>query len=144
MKKQMRPIVRGLKAPALPKFVSAQESMIRDPKVPAAFKSNVLPFQSVKVRISHVENGPFLFYVQLESLESDYQQLFGKLQRTELRPERPSSIGMPVLVRRDKQILRAAVAKLPQNASQDFIVNLVTPGDLVNLLALIKAPSPSG
>lgn len=125
MKKQMRPIVRGLKAPPPPKFV--QDPMIRDPKIPVAFKTNVLAFQSVrKVRVSHFENGPFMFYVQMED-NGEFQQLFAKLQRTELHhfKSRPSSIGMACLARHDKKIYRAAIAKFPQNPSQDFIVNFV-------------------
>lgn len=121
MAKQMRPIVRNLKPAPPPKFV--QES-----KLPAAFKTNVLAFQSVKkVRVSHVENGAFMFYVQLESLDGEFQEMFGKLQRSELHffKSRPSTIGMACLARHDKKIYRAAIAKCPQNPSQDFIVNFV-------------------
>ena len=124
-KKQMRPIVRGLKVPAQPKFVQQSMIMIRDPKAAVAFKTNVISFHSQhKVRISHYENGPSMFYVHLESRDAEYQQLSSRLQIAELRNARPF-IGMACLVRHNQKIYRATIAKLFQSPSQDLIVNLV-------------------
>ena len=127
-KKQMRPIARGLKIPALPKFVQQSMIMIRDPKAAVAFKTNVISFHSQhKIRICHYEKGPSMFYVHLESRDSEYKQFSSRLQSTELRNTRPS-IGMACLVRHNNKIYRATVAKFFQNPSQDLIVNLVDLG----------------
>ena len=122
MANQMRPIARNLKPPPLPKFV--QES-----SKGARFSVAVLPFQSLKkVRISHYESGPFMFYIQIESAEGEFQRFIAKLQKVELHhlKSRPTSLGMACLARHDKKIYRAAIAKCPQNpAHENFLVNFV-------------------
>lgn len=125
MKNQMRPIARNLKPPPPPKFVAQDH-----PKAltSATFKTNVLAFQSVKkIRISHYENGPFMFYVQMEAADKDFQQLIGKLQKAELMHFKspPSSIGMACVARCDKKFYRVVIAKVPQHPSQEFSVNFV-------------------
>lgn len=127
MKNQMRPIARNLKAPPLPRFTDT----LPEPKIAATFKTNVLAFQSVKkVRISHYESGPLMFYVQTESSDGEFQKLVDRLQKTELRSlkSRPASIGMACLARHDRKIFRAAIAKIPQHPTQDYSVNFVDYG----------------
>lgn len=128
VKNQMRPIARNLKAPPTPKFVYQDNTK---QNFSAIFKTNVLPFQSVKkIRISHYENGPFLFCAQIESLDKDFQQLVTKLQRTELRHFKsfPTMIGMACLARFEKKVYRGAIAKIPQHQNEDFNVNFVDYG----------------
>lgn len=129
MKNQMRPIARNLKLPQPPRFVQEPHPNHLEPRNSATFKTNVLAFQSMKkIRISHYENGPFMFYVHVESYDSDFQKLAGRLQKTELRrfKSRPASIGMACLALYDKKVYRVAIAKIPQHQSQDdFFVNFV-------------------
>lgn len=133
MKKQMRPIARNLKPPQPPRFVQeSHHNNQQEPKVFATFKTNVLAFQSVKkIRISHFENGPFLFYVHVESSDSDFQRLFEKLQKTDLRrmKSHPTSIGMACLALHEKKVCRVVTAKIPQHQSHDeYFVNFVDYG----------------
>jgi tudor domain-containing protein 1/4/6/7 len=128
-KNQMRPIARNLKPPPPPKFYHDQKHS--EPQKIAAFKTNVLPFQSVKkVRISHFENGPLVFYVQTESADNEFQRFNLRLQKVELRFINPhhAAIGMACLARYEKKIYRAAIAKVAQNQSQSFHVNFVDYG----------------
>lgn len=123
-KNQMRPIARNLKPPPQPRFAQNHQ----DSPIQATFKTSVLAFQSVKkVRISHYENGPFMFCAQLESSDADFQRLVSKLQKTQLTrlQSRPNSIGMACVALHDKKFYRAAIAKVPQHPSHDFNVNFV-------------------
>lgn len=122
---QMRPIARNLRPPPPPRF-----SQNDDHKASSltAFKANVLAYQAVrKVRISHFEHGPFMFCVQIETLDKDYQQLVGRLQKAELRGFKsyPTTVGMACLGRLDKKIYRVAIAKVPQHQNEDYYVNFV-------------------
>lgn len=127
-KNSMQPIARNLKPPPPPKF-SAE--VLQDlPKTTPVFKTNVLAYQSIKnVRISHCENGPYMFYVQLDSLSNELERFTNKLQKSELRhfSKPPATIGMACLARYERRIYRAAIAKLP-SSSQDYLVNFVDYG----------------
>lgn len=135
LKNQMRPIARNLKAPSLPKFVQEphrhQQQQQQETRIAATFKTNVLAFHSLKkIRISHFENGPFMFYVQMESADKDFQRMNERLQKTELRRlSRPTSVGMACLAFYDKKVFRVAIAKLPNHPSQDeYLVNFIDYG----------------
>lgn len=136
IKNQMRPIARNLKAPPPPKHYVQEphkNQNHQEPKNLPIFKTNVLAFQpSVKkVRISHYENGPFLFCVQLESSDNDFQRLGAKLQKSELIPlkqffkSRQISIGTACLALMDKKIFRVAIARISYHANEDIFVNFV-------------------
>lgn len=130
VKNQMRPIARNLKPPPPPRFVQeSQRQQIRpEPNNCATFTTNVLAFQSLKkVRISHCENGPFLFYVQVESSDNDFHRLVSRLQKTELRRlhQRPAFVGTPCLTILDKKVFRVAVIKLPQHQNEEYIASFV-------------------
>lgn len=121
----MRPIARNLKAPARPKFTENSQS-----KIAATFKANVMVLQSMKkVKISHFENGPFCFYVHTESLNNEFQELVGKLQKVDLRriTSHITQIGAACLARFDHKIYRAAIAKIPTH-DQNYFVNFVDYG----------------
>lgn len=123
-KNQMRPITRNLKAPPPPRFMHNQ--MHAESKIAAAFKTNVLALKSVnKIRISHIENGPFLFYVQLEASDSEFQQMVMRLQKMQLQRIKPqsASMGMACLALHDKKIFRVAIARTPQHSYEDVPVN---------------------
>lgn len=127
LKNQMRPIARNLRPPPPPRFSQSDGA---DHKISSssAFKANVLAYQAVrKVRISHFEHGPFMFCVQLEALDKEYQQLVSKLHKVELRGFKtyPTTIGMACLGRFDKKIYRVAIAKVPQHQNEDYYVNFV-------------------
>ncbi|CRK93088.1 CLUMA_CG006466, isoform A [Clunio marinus] len=126
MKNQIRPITRNLSRPAPPRFSEVNKSA---GNLKTTFKTSVLAFQSVKkVKITHYEKGPFMFYVQLESSDNDFKKFSEKLQKAELRhfKDSPNSIGLACLAKHEKQIYRAAIAKIPQNSSQsNFYVNFV-------------------
>lgn len=129
-KHQIRPIARNLKPPARPRvFADAQSHQEHfEPKI-ATFKTNIIPLQSInKIRISHFENGPFLFYIQMESTFNELQHMTGKLQKTELHHFRshPSMIGMACLARHDNKIYRVAIARIHQQFS--YFVNFVDYG----------------
>lgn len=139
IKNQMRPIARNLKAPPPPKHYAQepqkQQNHRQEPKIAATFKTNVLVFQSVKkIRISHYENGPFMFCVQIESADSDFQRLVGNLQKNELTPlqnfmrSRQISIGSACLALFEKKVYRVAIARIPHHANDDFFVNFVDYG----------------
>lgn len=137
IKNQMRPIARNLKAPPPPRHYvqEPQKHQNRHELKNAAFKTNVLAIQSVKkVRISHYENGPFMFCVQSESSDSDFQRLVGKLQKSELTPlrqflkSRQVSTGTACLALFEKKVYRVAIARIPQHANDDFFVNFVDYG----------------
>lgn len=133
VKNQMRPIARNLKAPALPKFVQEpQKHHQQESRIPAAFKTNVLAFHSLKkIRISHFENGPFMFCVQMESADKDFQRMNERLQKTDLRrlAARPTTIGMACLALHDKKVFRVAIARVPHHPPQDdYFVNFVDYG----------------
>lgn len=128
----MRPIARNLKAPPPPRFVQTPQQSFNqmhvEPKISATFKTNVLAFQSVnKVRISHIDNGPFLFYVQLEASDNEFHQMLARLQKTQLHRFRAQSaaLGMACVALHDKKVYRVAIAKVPQHANEDFFVNFV-------------------
>ena len=135
IKNQMRPIARNLKAPPPPRHYVQESQKHQNHQVTkniSTFKTNVFAFQSVKkVRISHCENGPFMFCVQVESSDSDFQRLVGKLQKIELIPMRQvlksrlMSIGTACLALFDKKVYRVAIARIPQHANDDFFVNFV-------------------
>lgn len=123
-KNQMRPIARNLRLPQPPRFSQNDGT---DHKI-SSLKANVLAHQAVrKVRISHFEHGPFMFCVQIEALDKEYQQLVGKLHKTELRGFKsyPTTIGMACLGRLDKKIYRVAIAKVPEHQYDDYSVNFV-------------------
>lgn len=127
-KNQMRPITRNLKAPAPPRFAQANHQMQVESKITATFKTNVLAFQSVnKIRISHIENGPFLFYVQLEASDNEFQQMVARLQKIQLHRFKLQSayMGMACLALHDKKIYRVAISKIPQHSHEDVFVNFV-------------------
>lgn len=132
MKNQMRPIARNLKPPQPPRFVQEPHQNHLEPKITPTFKTNVLAFQTMKkIRISHYENGPFMFYVHIDSSDNDFQRLVGKMQKTELRrlKPRPVTIGMACLALHDKKVCRVAIAKIPQHQTQDeYFVNFVDYG----------------
>lgn len=125
----MRPIARNLKPPPRPRVFADAHSQQEhfEPQI-VTFKAPVVPLQSVnKIRISHYEHGPSLFYAQLESTFNEFQHLVGKLQKTELHPFRSRPIiGMACLARHDNKIYRVAIAKIQQHSS--YSVNFVDYG----------------
>lgn len=127
-KNQMRPIARNLKPPPQPRFAKNHHD---SPNL-ATFKTNVLALQTVKkVRISHYENGPFMFCAQLESSDNDFQRLVSKLQKTQLTrlQSPPTAIGMACVALHERKFYRAAIAKVPQHHTHDNIsVNFVDYG----------------
>lgn len=136
LKNQMRPIARNLKPPPQPKFVQEpqknHQQQQHEMRVPAAFKTNVLAFHSLKkIRISHFDNGPFMFCVQMESADKDFQRMNERLQKTDLRrlASRPTSIGMACLALNDNKIFRVAIARISHHSSQEeYFVNFVDYG----------------
>lgn len=132
LKNQMRPIARNLKAPPQPKFFQEpqkHQQQQHEMRLPAAFKTNVLAFNSLKkVRISHF-NG-MMFCVQMESADKDFQRMNERLQKTDLRRlvTRPTSIGMACLALYEKKVFRVAIARIPHNPQDDFSVNFVDYG----------------
>lgn len=136
----MRPIARNLKAPPPPKHHSqlTQESQLQKnqhPRISPSFKTNILPLKSIKkIRISHYENGPFIFYVQDESSDSDFQKLVGKLQKAELIPikdflkSHQNPNGTACLAKLEKKVYRVAIARTPNHANEDWLVNFVDYG----------------
>lgn len=121
---QMRPIARNLKVPQPPKFTQETIDLDFSDSTNVTFKTNVLVIQSSqKVRISHYEKGPNLFYVQLESLDSQLQNLMEYLQTVQTRnlKSRPTLLGMGCLAKHRKKIYRVAVAKIP-GETQDSVV----------------------
>lgn len=124
----MRPIARNLKAAAPPRFAPQTNQMPVEQKISATFKASVLEFQSVnKVRISHIDNGPFLFYVQVEASDKEFEQMQARLQKMQLQRLKPQSVSkaMACLAFDEKKIFRAAVLKIPQHSNEDFYVNFV-------------------
>ena len=127
---QMRPIARNLKIPAPLKLnQDKQEYEISENSNPT-FKGNIFAYHSEqKVRISHYEKGVHMFYVQLESLDSQLQSLLSKIQSIKLinLKNRPTQIGIACLAKHQKKIHRVAIAKV-LNDPDSFLCNFVDYG----------------
>lgn len=117
----MNPIARNLKAPAPPRFKQENESD-EYTNTQLTFKSNALAYNSVhQVRVTHLEKGIHLFYVQLVSLDSQLQALMSKIQNSPLRTlrERPTALGMACLAKHNKKIYRVAIGKSTSEAKNN-------------------------
>lgn len=131
---QIRPIVRNLKAPAPPRF-TRENSDCGENSMPV-FKINTFINQSLqKVRISHYEKGIYMFYVQLEALDSQLQALLAKIQSIKLinLKNRPTQIGAACLARYHKKIHRVAIAKIYNDNSDSFLCHFVDFGHSTNV-----------
>lgn len=127
---QMRPIARNLKIPAPPKFIQDKPEYEISENSNPTFKSNIFVYQTEqKVRISHYEKGVHMFYVQLESLDSQLQTLLSRIQSIKLinLKNRPTQIGMACLARHQKKSHRVAIAKF-LNDPDSFLCNFVDYG----------------
>lgn len=111
---QMKPIARNLKPAAPPKFTRITPQQDGEEECHGKFQSNVIPHHTVhKVRIVHFEKGINLFYVHMEALDANLQNMTSNMQGIMLKNlrKRPSSLGMACLARYQKKIYRVAVAK---------------------------------
>lgn len=120
---QMKPIARNLKPAAPPKF-SRLTPQNGEEESFGKFNSNVIPHNSVhKVRITHYERGINLFYVHMEALDANLQNMTSKIQGIFLKnlKKRPSSLGMACLAKYQRKVYRVAVAKSNEGQPENLL-----------------------
>lgn len=113
----MRPIARNLKAPAPPKFVQESDGDEFFDSQPSVYQINVLANESIhQARVTHLDKGINLFYIQLAKMDSLLQFMTTKIQSIQLKPlkERPSTLGMACLAKYHKKVYRVSIRK-PNN-----------------------------
>lgn len=94
---------------------------------PSAYMANVLSMHSKhEVMVSHVQDGPFLFYVQLKKENQSLEEMMRELQRLRLR-EFPTDIliGMACLVRHEMVVYRGLISQIGPTS---VVVSLVDYG----------------
>lgn len=145
---QMRPVARGLKAAALPKFIrQANDCNGEEFFAPQySYKINALVLNSVhQVRITNIEKNN-TFYVQLIALDSRFQEMTSNLQKVPLIPlrEKPKAFGLACLAKHHKKIYRVAVLKSHSDRGHEaFLCHFVDYGFFtsVRLESLFNIPN---
>lgn len=117
---QMNPLIRNLKAPKPLKNLIQNEATNTVTSLSAldvvpTVKTHVLPINSCElIKITHYENGPRLFFVQLERFEQEFYEMNMSLQKIVLNSlNRKLVPGMACLARYiDNKVHRAVISHI--------------------------------
>lgn len=116
-----------LQSPILQKIPYRPPVMVQKPELLLTYKTATLqPESEHMVYVSYVEDGPFLFSIQLQSMEETLEKLMSEINHVQLEPLRePPLPGHPCLARclEDNTICRAVVLSLVGDKCKTYYVD---------------------